>query len=179
MKFTAMTKALVVSLITAISFGAFAQGATSEDINQELRLLVGGKGLATDIGLEYADRDGVVSKLFFAQLGKKRDTAEGTFGTNPEQWLLGAGYAVHLRDSSDLDIYIAPSIAVIHQKEVPSTNGELDDVLTAGPALKIGTLYTIQRHFTIGAEFVMLNNWFSDKIAPSQTYGNAIIGYKF
>lgn len=179
MKITAISKAIVASLITVISFGAFAQDATSGDINQELRLLVGDKGLATDIGAEYESRDGIVGKLFFAQLGKKRDTAEGTFGVNPEQWLLGAGYAVHLRDSSDFDIYLAPSIVLIHQKDVPNSSGGTDDVFTAGPALKIGTLYTIKRHFTVGAEFVMLNNWFSDKIAPSQTYGNAIIGYKF
>lgn len=171
---TTTLKVFLVSLMTVASMTAAAQ----ETEGREIRFLAGGKGLATDFGLEYEKRDGVIGKTFYVQHGKKRDSSN-MLAANPEQIVLGAGYAVHLRDSSDFDVYLAPSIALIYQKDVQVDPTSEKDVFTAGPALKIGSLYTMHTVWTIGAEYVMLNNWFSDRIASSQTYGNAVIGYKF
>ena len=140
-----------------------------------MRLLVGGKALATEVGLEYESRVGALGLSTFAMFSKKRDTTNA-WASNPEQWVLGMGVPVYITNATDFDAYITPGAAVIYQKQVPADN---KDVYTFGPSLKIGAQWAFMSKWSAGVEFTTLSNWFSDKIASSQTSANATLGYRF
>lgn len=174
-----MLKKLVFAALIAGSFAAHAEtGATSN----EVRLMVGGKNLATAVGLEYERRMGNQGWSVFGYQSKKRDMV-GMIPANPEQWILGVGAPIHLQDRTDFDVYITPAITLINQKDVitdPVNNPtNKENVFTAGPTLKIGTLYSIANVVNVGAEYVFVTNWFSDKMAGSQEMANFTLGYRF
>ena len=177
----------LLTLIAAVSFVSAAQ-AQSESYTQRLkdgsdtvRLLLGSSQGSANVGIDYERRAGTSGLGVFVLQTAKRSTVTTMVNARPETWTLGFAAPLHMVDHSNFDVYIAPALTILGVRDVNinSTTGENKDVVTMGPALKIGTMYYVSNKWSIGLDFMTLTNWFSDRVAGQQEYANLGIGYTF
>lgn len=180
----------LLSFFAVLSFVGAANAQSTftdrlKDGSDTVRLLVGSSQGSTNIGLDYERRMGPVGVgAFLLQTAKRTvSTSPGTYNpavlSRPETWTLGVTTPLHLVDRSNFDLYIAPGLTVMAAKDVVSTAGDLKDVTSFGPALKIGTLYYFNNNWSAGLDFMTLTNWFSDRVPGQESYANFALGYSF
>lgn len=180
----------LLSIIAAFSMVSVANaqdsnlGTRLENGSSTLRLLLGGNQASSVVGLDYerrADRMGVGAFLLKTS---KRTVAASDKGfvavdDRPESYVLGLTAPLHLVDKSNFDIYIAPGITVGSYTDVAHSATENKNVVTFGPALKIGTMYYINEMWSVGADFMTVTNWTSDRVSGQLEYANLAVGYTF
>ncbi|MBC7370076.1 MAG: hypothetical protein H7326_00835 [Bdellovibrionaceae bacterium] len=175
------------AMLAAVSFVATAH-AQSESYTQRLkdgsdtvRLLLGSSQGSSNVGVDYERRAGLSGLGAFILQTGKRSTSTVMVNARPETWTLGLTAPLHLVDHSNFDVYIAPALTILGARDVSinATTGENKDVVTVGPALKIGTMYYVNSKWSVGLDFMTLTNWFSDRVSGQQDYANVGIGYTF
>lgn len=178
----------LISIFAVLSFvsAAHAQSFTDrlKDGTDTVRLLLGSSQGSTNVGIDYERRNGGTALgAFLLQTAKRTvdNTANPLLTTlsRPETWNLGFTAPMHLVDHSNFDLYVAPAVALIGVRDVPQGGGNNKDVVTFGPALKIGAMCYLHNHWSVGLDFLTLTNWFNDRVAGQQEYANLGLGYTF
>jgi opacity protein-like surface antigen len=180
----------LVSIFAVLSFvsAAHAESTFTERLKEgsdTVRLLLGSSQGSTNVGLDYERRAGAGGLGVFLLQTSKRTVASVPVGvvsavnSRPETWTLGFTTPLHLVDKSNFDLYIAPGLTVMSAKDITTTAGDTKDVVSFGPALKIGTMYYFTNNWSAGLDFMTLTNWFSDRVSGQESYANFALGYTF
>ncbi|UXR65520.1 porin family protein [Bdellovibrio bacteriovorus] len=166
--------ALMAGLLITLGISTLAQAQTVEDIKNgtnQVKLMVGSTQAAVNFGLEYEHRTGTFGLGAMLMHSTKNSDAN-----KPESTTLGANITSHLYDQNDLDIYIAPGLAVTNMDQIAAGG---DDETLFGPTLTLGATYTLNKQWGVGLEYLSLYNWFSDKTADHYNFANAVVSYNF
>ncbi len=90
----------------------------------------------------------------------------------------GGMLPVHMVDTYDLDLYLAPGFG-IHMIKGLNNGASGEDQTTFGPMWKIGFLYKVSSNVRIGLEQSQIVNWFSEKSYSQFTYTNFAANFIF
>lgn len=173
-----MKKILILVAGVMLAFGAQAQ--TKEDIkngDNNLKLLVGSAQATTAFGLDYERRTGSFG-LGAKVLHSTKNEEVGKF----ESTTIDVHALSHLYDQNDMDIYVGAGLAVTNMDDAlnpANTTSAPSDETLVGPSLAIGALYTLNPQWAVGFEYYTIYNWFSEKVADSYGFSNAVVSFNF
>lgn len=138
------------------------------------KLYGGFSNTTTNIGLSHERRKGSlgVDALVFTS----GDNGEEGAGQKDAQLLVGSSLIHHLRDQSNADVYLGTGLAIMHHKDVGSSE---DDKTTFGPLFRLGSSYYLNNDWSVGMEYLTALNWSNDDTASENTYGFLTLGHTY
>ena len=167
-----MKKLIIIFAGILMSGAVHAQSIEGvKEGSNTLRLLLGATQSAFNGGLENERRSGTWGVGAFLLSSTKDSDAN-----KPETLTFGLDMYSHLIDRNNLDVYVAPGIAVSNSDAATEAG---DDDTLFGPTLKIGTVYSLNHGWGVGLEYLRVFNWFSEKSPAQMDFANFVVSYSF